>query len=86
MMERYIPQNGQREQESGEMNMADGRKLYRSRDNRMIAGVLGGIAEHFGWDPTMVRVAFVLLSIISAAFPGGLVYLVMWLIIPERGN
>ena len=66
--------------------MADGKKLYRSRDNRMIAGVLGGIAEHFGWDATMVRVAFVLLAIISAAFPGGLVYLVMWLIIPEAGS
>jgi phage shock protein PspC (stress-responsive transcriptional regulator) len=69
-----------------EAGMANGKKLYRSRDNRMVAGVLGGIAEHFGWDATMIRVAFVLLSIISAAFPGGLVYLVMWLIIPDAGS
>ncbi|MBL8202367.1 MAG: PspC domain-containing protein [Chromatiales bacterium] len=58
------------------------RRLSRSRTNKMIAGVCGGIAEYFDWDPTVVRLAYVLLSILSVAFPGVLVYLVLWLITP----
>ena len=50
----------------------------------MIAGVCGGIAEWLGWDSTLVRVAFVLVSVLSAAFPGILVYLVLWILMPER--
>lgn len=57
--------------------------LRRSRSNRMIAGVVGGLAEYWGLDPTMARVIFVVVSILSAAFPGILVYAVLWLIIPE---
>ena len=57
--------------------------LYRSRKNRMIAGVCGGIAEALGWGPTRVRVLYVLISILSAAFPGALVYVVLWLIVPN---
>ncbi|MEO7386713.1 MAG: PspC domain-containing protein [Gammaproteobacteria bacterium] len=57
-------------------------RLHRSRNNRMIAGVCGGIAEWQGWDPTIVRLAYILLSVLSAAFPGILVYLVLWLITP----
>lgn len=56
--------------------------LKRSR-NAMIAGVCGGIAEWLHWDPTVVRVGYVLLSILSAAFPGILVYIVLWIIMPE---
>ena len=56
--------------------------LRRSHHDRMIAGVCGGIAEYFGWDPTMVRVGYVLLSVLSAAFPGALVYCIMWLVVP----
>jgi phage shock protein PspC (stress-responsive transcriptional regulator) len=56
----------------------------RSRDQRIIAGVCGGIAEWLGWSPTAVRIAFVLVSILSAAFPGILVYLLLWLVMPER--
>jgi phage shock protein C len=59
------------------------RTLSRSRHDRMLAGVLGGIARRFGWNSTLVRVVFVLLSIVSAAFPGILVYLILWLLIPE---
>lgn len=58
-------------------------KLYRSRRNRMLAGVLGGIAEYFDRDPTLVRVIFVVVSVVSAAFPGILVYLVLWVAVPE---
>ncbi len=58
--------------------------LRRSVANRHIAGVCGGLAEYFGVDPTVMRVAYVLLSIFSAGFPGILVYIVLWVLIPER--
>ena len=58
--------------------------LRRSVANRMIAGVCGGLAEYFEIDPTAVRVGYVLLSILLVAFPGLLVYLVLWLLIPQR--
>jgi phage shock protein C len=48
----------------------------------MIAGVLGGLAEYFDLDPTLVRVGYVVASIVSAAFPGILVYIVLWMVIP----
>jgi phage shock protein C len=57
--------------------------LRRSRSNRMIAGVVGGLAEYWSVDPTLARVIFVVVSILSAAFPGLLVYAILWLIIPE---
>ena len=58
--------------------------LQRSRDERVVAGVCGGIAEWLGWSPTTVRVLYVLASVLSAAFPGILVYLVLWVLMPER--
>jgi phage shock protein PspC (stress-responsive transcriptional regulator) len=58
--------------------------LLRSREHRILGGVCGGIAEWLGWSPTTVRVLFVLLSVLSAAFPGILVYLLLWLFMPER--
>jgi len=57
--------------------------LHRSRRNRMIAGVCGGLAEWLGWDATLVRIIYVAGSIVSAAFPGILVYLVLWIVMPE---
>jgi phage shock protein C len=57
--------------------------ITRSASNRIIAGVCAGIAEHFGWSPTRTRVAYVLLSILSVAFPGILVYIILWLVLPE---
>ena len=59
------------------------RPLHRSTKNSMIAGVLGGLAEYFDLDPTMVRVVYVVVSLLSVAFPGILVYLALWMIIPE---
>jgi phage shock protein C len=56
--------------------------LKRS-NNKMIAGVCGGIAEWLRWDPTIVRVGYVLLSILSAAFPGILVYIILWIVMPK---
>ncbi len=67
--------------------MSDARnRLHRSRSNRLIAGVCGGLAEWLGWDPTLVRILYVVASVVSAAFPGLLVYLVLWLVMPERQN
>ena len=57
--------------------------LRRSRKHKMIAGVCGGIAEWLGWDPTVVRILYVVVSFVSVAVPGILAYLVLWLIMPK---
>jgi phage shock protein C len=59
------------------------KRLMRSRKDKMIAGVCGGIADYFNLDPTLVRIIYVLVSIFSIAFPGILVYIILWIIIPE---
>jgi phage shock protein PspC (stress-responsive transcriptional regulator) len=62
--------------------MNDGKRLTRSR-NKMIAGVCAGVAEYFGWEVTLFRVVYVVVSILSVAFPGILVYLVLWVVMPR---
>ena len=57
--------------------------LHRSSSNRIIAGVCGGIADWLGWNPTLVRVLYVVGSILSVAFPGLLVYLILWIVMPK---
>ena len=57
--------------------------LLRSRSDRIIAGVVAGLAKYFGLDPTLARVLYVVASIVSAAFPGILVYVLLWAIVPE---
>lgn len=57
--------------------------LVRSRTDKIIAGVCGGIAQHLGWDSTLVRVLYVVVSVLSAAFPGLLVYVILWLLMPK---
>lgn len=59
-----------------------GRPLHRSQQQNIIGGVCGGIAEWLDWNATTVRILFVLLSVLSAAFPGILVYLVLWIAMP----
>ncbi len=56
--------------------------LQRTMNDRVIAGVCGGIARRFGWDPTLVRLGYVLISILSIAFPGILVYIILWIVMP----
>ncbi len=56
-------------------------KLRRSR-NKMIAGVCGGLAERFGWSATRMRIVYLVVSILSAAFPGTIVYIVLWFVMP----
>ena len=51
--------------------------------NRMIGGVCGGLAEWLGWDPTLVRILYTLITIFTA-FSGALVYLVLWIIMPKK--
>jgi phage shock protein C len=58
------------------------RRLTRSSKHKMIAGVCGGLAEYFVLDPTLVRVAYVILSIISAVFPGILAYIILMFVMP----
>jgi phage shock protein PspC (stress-responsive transcriptional regulator) len=58
--------------------------LELSNSPRMIAGVCGGIAKWLGWDATVVRVVYVLASVLSAAFPGLIVYLLLWLLMPRE--
>ena len=60
--------------------------VLRSRDDKMIAGVCGGIAKALGWDSTLVRILYVIVSILSAAFPGTIAYLVLWAVMPKEGG
>ncbi len=60
----------------------ENKKLLRSKNNRMLAGVCGGVAEYFNLDPTIVRIIYVVLTF--AGFAGLLIYLIMWLLIPEN--
>ena len=55
-------------------------RIWRSADNKVIAGVVGGLAERFSIDPTFARVMYVALSVFSGAFPGVFIYIVLWLI------
>ena len=57
--------------------------LSRTREDRVLAGVVGGIARRFGWNSTIVRAVYVVVSVVSAAFPGLFVYLLLWLLMPE---
>jgi phage shock protein C len=57
--------------------------LKRSSD-AILAGVCGGIAEWLGWNATLVRLLYIVVSIASAAFPGMLVYIILWILMPKR--
>jgi phage shock protein C len=56
--------------------------LHRSRRHRWIGGVCGGLADWLGWSPTLVRILYVVFSIVSVAFPGTIAYIVLWIIMP----
>ncbi len=62
--------------------MTPGQGLWRSRDDRVIAGVCGGLAGFLGWSSSLVRVLYVVISVCSAAFPGILIYLILWMVMP----
>lgn len=58
-------------------------KLHRSRHHNIVAGVMGGIAEYLGWSPMLTRILFFVISSLSAAVPGILVYVVLWVVMPK---
>lgn len=60
------------------------KKIYRSKSQRMISGVCGGIAHYFNIDPTIVRLVWVLVSIFSTAIPGLIIYLICVIVIPDE--
>ena len=57
--------------------------LQRSHQHRMLGGVRGGGADYYGWNPTVLRLIFVLVSVFSAAVPGILIYLILWILMPN---
>ncbi|MDM8154140.1 PspC domain-containing protein [Bacteroides gallinaceum] len=61
----------------------EGKKLTRPQSNKMLAGVCAGIANYFNLDPTLIRVIYALLTVFTA-FAGIIVYLLLWIIIPEE--
>ena len=60
--------------------------LQRSQQHRMLAGVIVGVADYYGWNPTLLRLIFVLVSIFSAAVPGILIYVILWILMPKAGK
>lgn len=64
------------------MNMAEVKRLYRSRTDRQISGVCGGLAAYFDVDPTLIRIVFVAISLMGG--PGLLLYIVLALVVPEE--
>jgi phage shock protein PspC (stress-responsive transcriptional regulator) len=67
-----------------EPNLTPSKRLYRTREGRVVAGVCAGLAAYFGVDPTLVRLAFAVLTIFGGA--GVLLYLVAWIVIPDEGD
>lgn len=61
--------------------MEEKKKLTRSTDDRMLAGVAGGLAEYFNIDPTLVRLLFVTFTLLGG--PGLILYIIMWIVVPE---
>jgi phage shock protein C len=66
------------------MTVEQRKVLRRSRSNKMIGGVVGGLADYIGMDPVLARILYVLISVFSAAFPGLLVYIILWVVMPEE--
>ena len=60
------------------------KRLYRSRENKVFSGVIGGIGEYFNVDPVILRIVWVAIVIFTAGLPGIIVYLIASLIIPEK--
>lgn len=64
--------------------MEEPRKLYRSRNQRMVAGVCGGLAEYLNVDATLIRVIFLVLAVFGGS--GLVIYLAMWILVPDAGK
>lgn len=62
------------------------KKLYKSETNKMLDGVCAGIGEYFDQDPTLIRIAFVLLTMVTGGFPGVIGYIILAIIIPKKSE
>lgn len=62
------------------------KKLYRSEADRMVAGVVGGLGEYFNIDSTLLRLVWAFVVVFTGIFPGVIVYLIAWAIVPEKGG
>ncbi|KPJ56868.1 phage-shock protein [Parcubacteria bacterium DG_74_2] len=60
------------------------KKLYKSRENKIIAGVIGGLGEYFNLDPVILRLVWILIVVFTGIFPGIIAYLTAALIVPNR--
>ncbi|MBF0209113.1 MAG: PspC domain-containing protein [Oligoflexia bacterium] len=63
--------------------MSEKKRLCKSKSNKFLSGCLGGLAEYLGWDPTILRIVYVTVSIFSAAFPGIILYLTLMIVMPS---
>ena len=66
--------------------MEDKKKLMRSSTDKWLAGVLGGIANYLGWDPALLRLCYLLLTLCSVGFPGVIAYIILWMCMPQNIN
>ena len=60
------------------------RKLYRTSTDKWLGGVLGGIAAYLDWDPALLRIGYLFLTLCSAAFPGIMAYIILWICMPRE--
>jgi phage shock protein C len=68
------------------MDLIEPKRLKRTRNDRMIAGVCGGLAKYLDVDPTILRLVFALATFFTVVFPGVLIYLIMWIIMPKESE
>jgi phage shock protein C len=66
------------------MELNSPKRLTRSRTDRMLAGICGGIANYLVVDPTIVRLVFALATFFTVVFPGVMIYLIMWIVVPKE--
>lgn len=65
------------------MELNTPKRLMRSSKDKMLAGICGGIAEYMVVDPTIIRLVFALATFFTVVFPGVLIYLIMWVVVPK---
>ena len=66
------------------MKMENRRKLYRTSTDKWLGGVLGGIAAYLDWDPALLRIGYLFLTLCSAAFAGIMAYIILWIGMPRE--
>jgi len=68
------------------MELLEPKRLKRTRNDRFIAGVCGGLAKYMDVDPTIVRLIFALATFFTVVFPGIIIYLIMWIVMPKESE